>query len=324
MNPFIQDFIVDYGIHQLLSDASRDAYALDLTIFLRYLKLRFDPAITIDQFDAIVTDDVNLTMLKRVDSSLIKDFDDFLKTLRLNKTSARRRKLTAISAFYGYLCDQYLVDSDPTARLQKPSVEINEKIDYLSFHEAKKLLAAVGGIHAQRDYAIIMLFLTCGLKISQVCDIKSSHYHNSYIEVPDLHLKKRQIPINDACREAIEAYLPIRMAIRSLDGNYLFLSSKHMGLKRRSIYQLVKKHIKAAGLDVTRYSPSSLRHTCAMLLYQENQDLQTVQSILGHTTSASTQIYARQSEIQTLEDAIDNHPLNKPKGDVSDPEDING
>ena len=307
-NDLIFDFMKDLAINQERSARTIDGYAIDLTVFFRFLKAHFDPLRPYDQVDTLPFDDVDLQMLGRVSQETLKDYLRFLKEVRGNKDVTARRKLTSVSEFFEYLQNAYLVDENPALSLKAPKLVAGEPA-YLSLYEAKRLLASIDGIHRERDYAIIMVFLTCGLKLSEVCDLKRSDYENNALRIVGPGGKTRFVHVNTVCRDALSDYLVIRETITSFDGAYLFLSARKSGLKRRSVHQLVQKHIKAAGLNPALYSAQSLRHTCAMLLYHETSDIAAVQAVLGHSSASSSLMYVKTSS-QKASAAIDAHPLN--------------
>ncbi len=308
MHDLIRDFIMETACEGELSSLTLDAYALDLTVFFRYVALRQEPEKnkSID-FELIDTKGVTVEVLSTLDSSFISDFDRFMANTRGNKAASRRRKLVAIRAYFGYLRNDYLIDFNPVLDVPKPVV-LKAAPEALSLTETKQLLASVDGIHKTRDYAILLLFLSTGLRISQVCNLTVADDHGRFLKIADHPLLR--VPVNDALRAALDDYLELRSGLTCVDGHYFFLSSRMTGLKRRSIYQLVKKHLAAAGLDATRYCPNSLRHTCAMLLISNNPDLQTVASLLGHASAGSTQIYVGRTSLDDAEAAMFSHPLN--------------
>lgn len=306
-NDLIFDFTKDLAINHERSARTIDGYAIDLTVFFRFLMAHFDPELPYEQVDTLPIDDVDLALLRRVSLDTLKDYLLFLKDVRGNKDVTARRKLTSVSEFFDYLQNAYLIDDNPAMRLKAPKVVAGEPA-YLSLCEAKRLLASIDGAHRERDYAIIMVFLTCGLKLSEVCDLKRSDYENNALRIVGPGGKTRFVHVNTVCRDALSDYMVIRESITSFDGAYLFLSARKSGLKRRSVHQLVQKHIKAAGLDPAVYSAQSLRHTCAMLLYHETSDIAAVQSVLGHASASSSLMYVTSS--QKASEAIDAHPLN--------------
>lgn len=102
--------------------------------------------------------------------------------------------------------------------------------------------------------------------------------------------KERTVYLNDACKMALERYLPKRLAPHERDKNALFISRNRNRINVQTVKWLVKKHLEQAGLDTQKYSAHKLRHTAATLMYQNGVDIRTLQNILGHTSVNTTMI----------------------------------
>ena len=125
--------------------------------------------------------------------------------------------------------------------------------------------------------------------------------------------KQRTIYLNDACKDALNAYLEIRPKDNVHDRNALFLSKQKTRISNNMVYRMIKKNLIRAGLDPNIYSPHKLRHTAATLMYKYgNVDIRALQEILGHEQLSTTQIYTHIDEEQ-LRSAVDRNPLSKLK-----------
>jgi site-specific recombinase XerD len=186
---------------------------------------------------------------------------------------------------------------------------------YLSLDESVKLLTTVDGKHKERDYCILTLFLNCGLRISELAGLDLQDIAAEYIRVLGKGNKERIVYINDACADAINAYLKERASIKPLDTRALFLSSRRTRITKSTIHNLVKNHIAAAGLDAKKYSSHKLRHTAATLMLRSGVDVRTLQELLGHEHLNTTQIYTH-VESDSLREAARLSPLSslKPGG----------
>ena len=186
----------------------------------------------------------------------------------------------------------------------------------MDLEQSIELLTNIETKFTERDYCIITLFLNCGMRVSELCGIKISDFN---LQTKQLRLlgkgnKERQIYINDACVDAIKAYLNVRKPTEKIQyKNHLFLSKNGQALTPRRVEQIVSECIKLAGLDGKGISPHKLRHTAATLMYQHgNVDIRVLKEILGHETIATTEIYTHIANKQ-LEDAALNSPLAKVK-----------
>jgi site-specific recombinase XerD len=121
--------------------------------------------------------------------------------------------------------------------------------------------------------------------------------------------KERTIYLNTACKKAIEAYLKVRPVEGVKDKNALFLSERKQRISNKTVQHIVKKYIKAAGLDPQRYSTHKLRHTAATLMYKHGKvDIRALQEILGHESISTTEIYTH-VDSQQLKSAVERNPL---------------
>ena len=183
---------------------------------------------------------------------------------------------------------------------------------YLSLDESKALLSGIDGKDKLRDYAIITLFLNCGMRLSELAGINVRDIKDDKLTVIGKGNKERVIYLNAACTKAVEAYIKNERpteGIKHPHQNALFISRNKQRLSIKTIQHLVKKHLHAAGLDDTKYSVHKLRHTAATLMYRHGHvDVRVLQEILGHTNLATTQIYTHLDSEQ-LRSAADRNPL---------------
>lgn len=164
-----------------------------------------------------------------------------------------------------------------------------------------------------------MIFLNCGLRISELAGLNYGDVHNDRLRVLGKGNKERTVYMGQACMDAIAAYnntLP--EAIRNDVRRPLFLSQKSSKDGKRTdsrmstnaIHRLVKKHILDAGLDPTQYSAHKLRHTAATLMLSRGVDVKTVQEVLGHEHLNTTEIYTH-IENTELKIAAEANPISK-------------
>ena len=225
--------------------------------------------------------------------------------------SARARKLSAIKSFFKYLTTRTkLLDENPAQDIEYPRMR-RALPKYLTLEESHRLLAAVDGPNRARDYAILLLFLNCGIRRAELVGLNRNDIYNDRIRVTGKGNKERFVYFGETTREALDTYLPERNKIVLDDDRALFGSRDHRRLSVTAVHRLVKKHMLAAGLDPEQYSAHKLRHTAATLMVANGVDLRTVQEVLGHEHLNTTEIYTH-IENTELKIAAEANPLSRP------------
>ncbi|MBE7021076.1 MAG: tyrosine recombinase XerC [Ruminococcaceae bacterium] len=273
-------------------------YYYDLRGFLGYLK-------EIKDFDG----EVDIDFIKGIELNDIYEYLMYISNEKKNGARTRSRRVSSIKSFFKYLHIKVkLIDSNPTEALDPPKF-ISTVPRYLELDESKRLLSCVDGRHKERDFAILTLFLNCGLRLSELVGINLADIKKDSMVVKGKGNKERTIYLNDACLSAISNYLAVRPKLNVKDEKALFISGQNKRIYYKTVQHLVKKYIAAAGLDPTKYSTHKLRHTAATLMYKYGKvDVRTLQTILGHEQLSTTQIYTRVSNDQVKE-AVDKNPL---------------
>jgi integrase/recombinase XerD len=284
-------------------------YYYDLRTFFRYLKLTRHSGYKDDEFDSIDVSDMTLEDIKKVDLADLYSFMAFRSRVRDNTAITRARKVASLKSFYKYLFTKLkVIDHNPAAELDSPKI-VRRLPKYLNVDESIQLLENVEGKNAIRDYAILVLFMNCGLRLSELVGINLSNIRGDTLTVIGKGNKERTIYLNKACIDAIKAYLEIRPVEGVKDKKALFLSERKQRISPNTVQYLVKKHIGAAGLDKSRYSAHKLRHTAATLMYKHGHvDIRALQAILGHESISTTEIYTHIDDEQ-LRKAVESNPL---------------
>ena len=180
----------------------------------------------------------------------------------------------------------------------------------MTLEQSKDLLSAVDGKNQERDYAILTLFLNCGLRISELVGLNLQDIQDETMRILGKGNKVRILYLNDACQAALNRYLAVRRPITGRDANALFLSSQNERISRSTVHSMVKKRLLEAGLDATQYSSHKLRHTAATLMLQNGVDVRAVQEVLGHDHLNTTEIYTH-IDNEALRVAAKANPLSK-------------
>ena len=291
--------------HETIKAHSRktvDEYYLDLRNFFRSLKLLRIPSLQNLPLDEISIRDVDIELIRTITLTDVYSYMSYLsrdRQLHHNSqhsatglsAASRARKIATLRSFFNYLTRKaHLLEENPIKDIDSPKL-MKTLPKYLTFEESVELLDAVDGDHRERDYCILTLFLNCGLRISELIGINLNDIQDDALRIRGKGGKTRIVYLNEACRNALDAYLAVRRPIVGRDDQALFLSARDQRISRSTVHALVKKHLGAAGLDSTQYSSHKLRHTAATLMLQNGVDVRAVQEVLGHEHLNTTEIY---------------------------------
>ena len=317
----LRDFLIYHETIKGQSPLTINEYYLDLRMFLRFMKLmRCDMPIH-TRLDEIDIKDVDISFIGSVTTSDIFDFLSYLANDRTPNPdspspdygispSARARKLSALKSFYKYLTvrTKQLTDN-PVADLEYPKLR-KSLPKYLTLEQSAALLRSVSGQNEKRDYAILMLFLNCGIRRSELVGLNLTDVYEDRIRVVGKGNKERFVYFGAACRKAIDAYLAERKKVVLTDNRALFGSRNGNRISVTAVHRLVDKALLQAGLDPTQFSAHKLRHTAATMMLSGGVDVKTVQEVLGHENLNTTQIYTH-IESTELRLAAQANPLSK-------------
>lgn len=317
----LRDFLSYHETIKGQSPKTIQEYYLDLRIFLRFMMLVKREMPYNNDLNTIDITSVDLQFIESISVSDIFDFLSYLANDRLPDnpgdatpgigSAARARKLSAIKSFYKYLTHTKQLENNPVQDLEFPKIR-KSLPRYLTLEQCTQLLKAVDGPNARRDYAILMLFLNCGIRRAELVGLNLTDVYEDRIRVVGKGNKERIVYMGAACKAAIDAYLPERNKIVLSDNRALFGSRDKNRISVSAVHRLVKKHLLAAGLDASQFSAHKLRHTAATLMLSHGVDVKTVQEVLGHENLNTTQIYTH-IESTELKIAAEANPLSKLK-----------
>ena len=321
--PVLRDFLSYHETIKGHSRATVDEYFLDLRNFFRYLKIERGLVPRSAELDEISIKDVDLDFIASVTLNDVYDYMAFLARDKVKNersrepeyglmASSRARKIATIRSFYNYLTNKaHLLRENPVKDIDAPKLK-KELPRYLTLEQSKDLLSAVDGKNQERDYAILTLFLNCGLRISELVGLNLQDIQDETMRILGKGNKVRILYLNDACQAALNRYLAVRRPITRRDANALFLSSQNERISRSMVHSMVKKQLEAAGLDSSQYSSHKLRHTAATLMLQNGVDVRAVQEVLGHDHLNTTEIYTH-IDNESLRIAAKANPLSNVK-----------
>ena len=317
----LRDFLTYHETIKGQSPKTISEYYLDLRMFLRFIKLMRNDMPIHTNLEDIPIKDVDLNFLRQITTSDIFDFLSYLANDRNPtpdspspnygiSTASRARKLSAIKSLYKYLTVRTKqLQENPVADLEYPKLR-KSLPKYLTMAQTAALLQAVSGQNSKRDYAILMLFLNCGIRRSELVGLNISDVYEDRIRVVGKGNKERIVYFGTACHKAIEAYMTERRQMVLTDNRALFGSRNGNRISVSAVHRLVEKALLKAGLDATQFSAHKLRHTAATMMLSGGVDVKTVQEVLGHENLNTTQIYTH-IESTELKLAAEANPLSK-------------
>lgn len=305
----VQDYLTYVEAIKGHSSLSVLEYASDLRTYFRFMVKHkgLFPADTPDnELDLTIVD---INFIKTITLNDTYTFLIYCKNERRNNEATRARRVVAIRRFFSYLSENLgLLPANPMKNLDAPKTK-KSLPKYLTLDESKKLLSVISGKNKERDFAIVTLFLNCGMRLSELVSINYNDIKSDgTIVITGKGNKERTIYLNQACIEAITAYMKVRPKDKVKD-KALFLSSRYQRINPRTVEMMVNKYIDMAGLGGRGLSVHKLRHTAATLMYQHgNVDVLVLKEILGHENLGTTEIYTH-IQSDASKNAVDSNPL---------------
>lgn len=315
-NPkFLNDYLMYISVTKGLSPRTVNEYYFDIRLFLRYLVM-MDKGLE----DSKVLEELSIKdiTIERINQVKLEDFYNYLYYIqceRDNNARARGRKVSALKSLFKYLYKNVgLIDQNPADKIELP-VQKKSLPKYLQLDECQKLLDSLNRHSSARDYCIIVLFLNCGMRLSELVgiDITDISFEEMRMRVLGKGNKERYVFLNKSCISAINAYLAVRKKSET-DCKALFLSSRGTRISKRRVQQIVETALKDADLGNRGLSTHKLRHTAATLMYTYGgADMMTLKEILGHESTSTTEIYTHISN-DSLRNIAESMPF-EPKKD---------
>ncbi len=285
-------------LERSLSKNSIDAYLRDISKLVEYLDIHEIEVSPID-----------------INFKILKEFILWINTLGVAQRS-QARIISGIRAFYKYLMMEDIIDDDPTELLEGP--KIGRKIpDVLSYNEIEMILEAVdlSTKFGHRNRAIIETLYACGLRVSELINLKLSNYFPDigFVKVIGKNNKERIIPIGADAIKYIDIYIKnhrSKVNIKKGNEDYVFLNRRGKNLGRIMIFHIVKELAEIAGIK-KNVSPHTFRHSFATHLVEGGADLRAVQEMLGHESILTTEIYTHLDTNYLKKTILAFHPRNK-------------
>ena len=272
-----------------LSDNTIDSYMRDLAQFAHYILRMYD------------------VPPKKVEPEMISNYMNRLYELGREKSS-QARALSGIKSFFNYLLLEEIIDSSPAELIEAPKSS-RPLPDTLSTEEIDRLIGSIEDSTTKglRDRAILEVLYSCGLRVSELCDLKLGDlfFSEGYIRVIGKGDKQRLVPVSSIARSRIQLYMDVRSKERRKE-EILFLNNRGKKLTRVMIFTIIKQAAQRAGIE-KKISPHTFRHSFATHLLEGGANIRQVQELLGHENILTTEIYTHLDDShlrQTLEEHL--------------------
>lgn len=277
-----------------LSDNTIAAYLVDLDKLMAYLML--------EQKDWL---DVTLSDLEH--------FSAGLHDIEIGSRS-QARILSGIRSFYRFLMIEDYIEQDPTELLESPQIG-RHLPDVLTVEEINDLIGCIDRTskEGQRNCAILETLYSCGLRVSELCNLKLSdlYFNEGFIRVTGKGSKQRLVPISPRAIQELNDYFVIRNSgyIRAGFEDYVFISRIGKNISRIMVFHIIKELAELIGLKKT-ISPHTFRHSFATHLLEGGANLRAIQCMLGHENLSTTEIYTKIDNTRLREEILEHHPRN--------------
>lgn len=272
-------------------------YANTLQTFLRwYVWLQTgDP---LEKFSEMDIQNVTLEDLGALGRNDIYDFLAFCANDLENSATSRSNKLSALKSFYTYLREiepSHKIHSNPAIEIAPPKKE-KPIPKYLTIEDAQQLLNVAKSHGNDRDYCILLWFLSCGMRLTELTmvDLQDIRKNGEQMDVliKGKGRKERMVPLNKPCIDALERYMIDRSAQHPDEAEQaVFLSRNGTRLSRRQVERIVEKYLQISGLHRKGYNAHLLRHTFASTAFELGGNVVDIGAQLGHESIATTQRY---------------------------------
>lgn len=277
------------------TDNTIDAYMRDLDKFFCFIKDTGKDFLTVELTD-------------------IHEFSATMVDVGISPVSLSRI-LSGVRSFYHYLVLSEVLEINPTELLEYPK-KPKRLPDVLTVDEIDAIESAIdlSQPEGQRNKAIIETLFSCGLRVSELVNLKMSntYFDDGFIKVDGKGRKQRLVPISEQAIHEIQLYYLDRnlLAIPAEWQDYVFVSQRRKKpLTRVMVFLMIKDLVEKAGITKT-VSPHTFRHSFATSLLEGGANLRAIQAMLGHESIATTQIYTHIDTSHLREEILEHHPRN--------------
>lgn len=293
------------------------------TVVLEYKQyLQLEKSLSLNTIDAYLTDIEKLIAYVKAEklplfNLELKDLHAFVAGLHDIGIHPRSqaRIISGIKSFFNYLFMTNVIDKDPASLLESPKIGLRIP-EVLTVDEIDRIINVidVSTDEGQRNRAIIETLYSCGLRVSELTSLKISNIYidEEFILVDGKGKKQRLTPISQKALQEIKNYLYVRnlMVIKKGYEDILFLNRRGEDLSRVMVFNIIKRYAKEAGIH-KNVSPHTFRHSFATHLLEGGANLRAIQSMLGHESIVTTEIYTHLDKTRIRQEILEFHPRNK-------------
>jgi len=294
-----------------LSPRTVEANFIDLQLFFRFIIQKRNNCIDNDTINEVSISDIDLKFVSEITQSDILEYLYFVSNVRNNSAASRSRKISSIKSYFKYLTlKTNQLKHNPAEHIEMPAMK-KRLPKYLTLEQSIELLNNTQSDFSERDYCIILLFLSCGMRLSELAGIDIKDINKDTLRIIGKGNKERFVYLNNACMTALDDYIEVRNTIVSPASEpALFISKRtKKRMSTRRIEQVVEECLQRSGLSQMGFSAHKLRHTAATLLYRSgNADMLALKEILGHEHVSTTEIYTHISD-EAIKKAAKSSPL---------------
>jgi len=268
----------------------------------------------VDMLFRFLEDEVDSKSIAKIDLADLKEFLAFINKMELG-AHTQSRVISGIKAFFKYLLIEQIVENDPSELIESP--RLGRKLpDFLSVEEIDQLINSIdlSLAEGERNKAILETLYGCGLRVSELINLKISdlHFKEGIISVTGKGNKQRLVPIGGSAEKQILIYkdlVRIHMPIDKKSEDILFLNRRGKKMSRQMVFVIIKNLAEKIGLK-KNISPHTFRHSFATHLVQNGADLRAVQELLGHVSITTTEIYTHLNREDLRKSIMQFHPRN--------------
>lgn len=290
----IRKYMQYLKLEKALAGNTQEAYMQDLEKLLNFLKAE------------------NIDFRKCTYENL-QQFSAELHDIGIHARS-QARIISGIHSFYRFLVLNNYIETDPSELLETPKIGLHLP-EVLTVEEIDRIIETVDMDKAegQRNRAILETLYSCGLRVSELCNLKMSdlYFTEGFVKVEGKGSKQRIVPISQRSIKEIRYWLIDRQAWRVKPGyeDYVFLARWGKGISRIMIFHLIKELADKAGIT-KKISPHTFRHSFATHLLEGGANLRAIQAMLGHESITTTEIYTHIDRDRLRQEIIEHHPRN--------------
>lgn len=283
--------------------------------------LRLEKSLSDNTYDAYMTDLdklLSFLLIEQIDvrEATMEHLETFIASLHDIGITARSqaRILSGIKSFFNFLIITDRITVDPSELIEGPKIGLKLP-EVLSLQEVDAIISAVdlSKNEGQRNRAMLETLYSCGLRVSELVNLKLSdmYFDEEFVRVTGKGDKQRLVPISQRAIKEIRLYLMDRNAGRIKQGyeDFVFLARWGNNISRIQVFQLIKELVGRAGIT-KNISPHTFRHSFATHLLEGGANLRVIQCMLGHESIATTEIYTHIDKRMLRAEIIEHHPRN--------------